>query len=328
MSALAPILEGYFTEHLAQRRASPHTVSSYRDTFRLLLRYAQARLGKPPAALDIADLDVSLIGAFLDHLERDRNAGVRTRNLRLTAIHSLFTYASYRCPEHAEMIRRVLTIPAKARERTVVSFLSRAETAALLDAPDRSTSLGQRDHALLLVAVQTGLRVSELTGLTFADVTFGRGAHVHTRGKGRKERITPLLPATARLLETWQRHRRAVADEPVFATRAGGRLSADAVEDLVDKYVAAAGPCCPSLRDKRVTPHTLRHTCAMSLLRSGTDIATIALWLGHASIKSTEVYLHADLTLKEEALARTAPTPIARHRYRPTDKLLDFLETL
>jgi site-specific recombinase XerD len=328
MSALAPILEGYFTEHLARRRASAHTVSSYRDSFRLLLSYARDQIGKAPVALDLADLDAGLIGGFLDHLEQDRKASVRTRNLRLTAIRSLYTYASYRCPEDAQVIQRVLAIHGKARETTVVSFLTSVEVAALLGAPDRSSPLGRRDHVLLVVAVETGLRVSELTGLTFADVTFGRGAHVHTRGKGRRERITPLLPATATLLTAWQRQRRAAAEEPVFASRAGTPLSADAVEDLVDKHVGVASSRCASLRDKRVTPHTLRHTCAMGLLGSGTDVATIALWLGHASIKSTDVYLHADLSAKEEALRRMAPTPVAQHRYRPGDRLLEFLENL
>jgi integrase/recombinase XerD len=328
MTLLAPVLEGYFVERLSQRRASPNTIASYRDTFRLLLRFAQGRSGKPPAQLDMADLDASLIGAFLDHLERNRSNGIVTRNLRLTAIHSLFAYAALRCPEHAQSIQRVLAIPGKRPDTTIVSFLTRAETTALLAAPDGNTPHGRRDHALLLVAVQTGLRVSELTGLSCADVAFGPGASVHTHGKGRRERCTPLLPATAKLLNSWVRQRRAQPDEPLFATIAGGSLSTDAVEDLVDKYVAAATRCCPSLQRKRVTPHTLRHTCAMNLLQSGTDIATIALWLGHASTKATQVYLHADLALKQQALARTAPTPTARHRYRPPDKLLAFLESL
>jgi integrase/recombinase XerD len=328
MTLLAPVLEGYFVERLTQRRASANTIASYRDTFRLLLPFTQTRTGRPPAQLDIADLDATLIGAFLDHLERDRSNGIVTRNLRLTAVHSLFAYAALRCPEHAESIQRVLAIPTKRPDTTIVSFLTRSETTALLAGPDRSTPRGRRDHALLLVAVQTGLRVSELTGLSCADVSFGPGASVHTQGKGRKERCTPLVPATAKLLHAWLRQRRAQPDQPLFATTAGTRLSTDAVEDLVDKYVAAAAACCPSLHNKRVTPHTLRHTCAMNLLQSGTDIATIALWLGHASTKATQIYLHADLVLKQQALARTAPTPTARRRYRPPDRLLAFLENL
>lgn len=328
MTALAPVLEGYFVERLSQRRASPHTVTSYRDTFCLLLRFAQKRCGKAPAQLDLADLDATVIAAFLDHLERDRGNGIATRNLRLTAIHSLYSYAALRCPDHAEVIQRVLAIPSKRPDTTLVSFLTRAETTALLAAPDRTTPRGRRDHALLLLAVQTGLRVSELTNLTCADITIGPGASVHTRGKGRKERNTPLVAATARLLQTWIAQRCAQPDEPVFATATGRRLSTDAVEDLVDHHVAAAMRACPTLAHKRVTPHTLRHTCAMNLLQSGVDIATIALWLGHTSTRATQAYLHADLALKEQALARTAPTPIARLRYRPPDKLLAFLESL
>jgi integrase/recombinase XerD len=328
MSALAPVMQGFFTEYLAQRRASPHTVSSYRDTFRLLLCYAERKIGKAPSSLDVSDLDASLIGSFLDHLETERGSSVGTRNLRLSVVHSFLTYASFRCPEHAETIRRALAIPAKRRGKTLVSFLSRPETTALLGAPDRSTALGLRDHALLLVDVQAGLRVSELTGLRWADVSFGVGACLHTTGKGRRERTTPLLAQTARMLQAWKQERLAAENEPVFVTRTGTRLSTDAVKDLVDKYAAIAAGRCPSIRDKTVTPHTLRHTCAMNLLQSGTDVATIALWLGHASVKSTDVYLHADLTLKEQALSRTAPTPAARLRYRPPDKLLGFLEAL
>jgi len=328
MSALAPVLQGFFTERLAQRRASPHTVASYRDTFRLLLRYAHQRTGHPPATLDLGDLDAVLIAGFLDHLETERANSIATRNQRLTAIHSLYTYASLRCPEHADTIAHVLAIPAKRTATTIVEFLTRAETEALLAVPDRTTVSGRRDHALLVVGVQTGLRVSELTALRWTDVTFGTGANVHARGKGRKDRNTPLLPATARLLETWMRHRRAEPDEPVFLSRLGGRLSTDAVADIVDKHVAAASPRCPTLASKRVTPHTLRHTCAMDLLGAGIDIATISLWLGHATIRATQTYIHADLALKEQALARTAPTPTARHRYKPPDQLLAFLENL
>jgi len=328
MSLLAPVLEGFFIQRLAQRRVSPHTIASYRDTFRLLLRFAHDHSGHQPAKLDMAQLDATFIGAFLDHLEHDRANSIATRNLRLTAIHSLFAYAALRCPEHAATIQQVLAIPAKRTDTTIVEFLTRAETDALLAAPDRHTALGRRDHALLLVAVQTGLRVSELTALTCGDPTYGPGAHVHTRGKGRKDRCTPLLATTATLLQAWVRERRAGPEQPLFTSRLGGPLSTDAVEDLVDKYVTIASQRCPSLEHKKVTPHTLRHTCAMDLLRAGTDIATISLWLGHSGIKATQIYLHADLTLKEQALARTAPTTAARHRYRPPDKLLAFLERL
>jgi integrase/recombinase XerD len=328
VSRLAPVIEGFFTTRLTQRRATPATVAAYRDTFRLLLDFAQRRTGRPPSQLDVGDIDAELVGAFLEHLEAVRANSVRTRNLRLTAIHSLFSYAALRCPEHSETIRRVLAIPAKRADTTLVSFLTPTETTALLSVIDRDSPLGERDHLLIAIGVQTGLRVSELTALVFADISHASGAHVRTRGKGRKERITPLTRSTTRLLQDYQQHRRAGPTDPVFAGRLGGRLSTDAVKDLLDKHVRAAAIICPSLAAKTVTPHTLRHTCAMNMLQAGIDIATIALWLGHASTKATQVYLHADLALKEHALARTAPTPIARKRYRPPDSLLAFLETL
>ncbi len=328
MTALAPVLQGFFCQHLAQRRASSHTIASYRDCFRLLLVFAQARTGKPPATLALDDLDAELIGAFLEHLEHERHNSIRTRNLRLTAIHSLFAYAALRCPEQADLIRRVLAIPPKRANVTIVSFLTPAETHALLAAPDTSTTIGRRDHALLLTAVQTGLRVSELTALRCGDLAFGTGANAYTIGKGRRERRTPLTPTTARLLKAWLHQRRAQPEDPVFATHRGGPLSTDAVADLLDKHVTTASTTCASLATKRVTPHTLRHTCAMNLLAADVDLATIALYLGHANTRATEIYLHADLALKERALARTAPTPAAARRYRPPDTLLAFLEGL
>jgi integrase len=328
MSALAPVIEGFFTTRLAQRRASPATVAAYRDTLRLLLVFAQNRLHKAPSALEVPDVDAKLVGAFLDYLETERGNSARTRNLRLTALHSLFAYAALRCPEHGECIARVLAIPPKRAESTLVSFLTRSETLALLAIPDRASALGRRDHALMLVAVQSGLRVSELTALCWADISYGPGAHLRVLGKGRKERVVPLTRSTARMLHAWQRARRAGPEDPVFPTHLGGRMSPDAVADLVDKHVLVAACRCPSLATKRVTPHTLRHTCAMNMLQAGIGITTIALWLGHSSTRATEVYLHADLALKQQALARTAPTPAAQHRYRPTDSLLAFLEAL
>jgi integrase/recombinase XerD len=286
MTRLAPVMEGYFTDWLAARQSSPHTVASYRDCYRLLLRFAQARTGTAPCELDLAQLDAGLIGAFLEDLEVGRANAIRSRNLRLGAIHSLYRYAALRCPEHAGLIQRVLAIPTKRAPTSLVNFLDRAETEALLAAPDRNTALGQRDYALLAVAVQSGLRVSELTGLSCGDVTFGAGANLYCRGKGRKERRTPLTVATARLLAAWVHQRRASLDEPLFPARSGNRLSTDAVADLVEKYARA----CPCLETKKVTPHTLRHTCAMNLLQAGIDTATVALWLGHSSIKATQVY--------------------------------------
>ena len=328
MTALAPLVQGFFTQRLAQRRASPATVAAYRDSLRLLLRFASERSGRAPSALEVSDIDAEAVIAFLDHLETARDNGVRSRNLRLTAVHALFKYAALACPQDAETIRRVLAIPAKRADTTIVSYLTRAETDALLSVPDRGTNAGRRDHALVLVGVQTGLRVSELTAAVWADVTFGTGANIYTRGKGRKDRCTPLLPNTARLLQAWARGQAAAPEGPLFPTRTGGHLSTDAVKDLVDKYVARAARNCPSLATKRVTPHTLRHTCAMNLLQCGVDIATIALWLGHANTQATQVYLHADMKLKEKALALIAPTPQARSRYKPPDSLLAYLESL
>jgi integrase/recombinase XerD len=328
VTALAPVLEAFFTERLAQRQASPHTIASYRDTFCLLLRYAREHLGQPPSRLDFADLDAPFIGAFLSHLEAGRGNSIATCNNRLAAIHSLFSYAALRCPEHTALISRVLAIPGKRAGTTLVSFLTPAETAALLASPDRGSWLSRRDHALLLAAVQTGLRVSELTGLTRGDVTLGVGANLRCTGKGRKERRTPLTRTTARIIADWLRERDGQPGDPLFPARTGGRLSTDAVADLLARHAATAARRCPSLGRKNVTPHTLRHTAAMNLLHAGVDTSTIALWLGHAGIKATQVYLHADLALKEAALARTSPLAARRARYQPPDHLLAFLEGL
>ncbi|MGH3623262.1 MAG: tyrosine-type recombinase/integrase, partial [Sciscionella sp.] len=271
MTSIAPVLEAYFTERLTQRQASPHTVGSYRDSFCLLPRFAQQRLGKPPSRLDFSDIDASFIGAFLDHLEHDRQNSVTTRNNRLAAVHSLFSYAALRCPEHAALIGRVLAIPTKRVDSTIVSFLTPAETDALLAGPDRATFLGRRDHVLLLVAVQTGLRVSELTGLNCNDAELGTGANLRCTGKGRKQRRTPLTRPAARIVRDWLTERHAKPTDPLFPNRAGGRLSPDAVADLLAKHVATATGRCPSLSTKRVTPHTLRHTTAMTLLHAGVD---------------------------------------------------------
>lgn len=328
MTALAPTLQAYFTQQLAGRRVSAHTIGSYRDCFRLLLGYAHRHLNKSPATLDFTDLDATFIATFLDHLAHERGNSVATCNARLAAIHSLFTFAALRHPEHADLIGRVLAVPHRRHDTTIVSYLTRPETDALLAAPDRTTQLGRRDHALLALAVQTGLRVSELTGLTCIDVALGAGAHVRCTGKGRKQRATPLTRPTARLLAVWLRERNGQPADPLFPTRNGGRLSTDAVSDLLAKHVATASTRSQSLATKHVTPHTLRHTCAMNLLQSGVDTATIALWLGHAGTKATQIYLHADLTMKEEALARTAPQGSTTARFRPTDQLLVFLENL
>ena len=329
MSVLAPTLQAFFTDRLIrQRQASPQTIAAYRDTLRLLLAFAADRTGNAPSRLDLGDLDAPLVGAFLDHLEHDRGNGVRTRNARLAAIRSLFRYAALRHPEHAESIGRVLAIPPKRFAHSLVTFLTDQEVEALLAAADRSTWTGRRDHALLLVAVQTGLRVSELIGLRCADIHLGSGAHVSCRGKGRKERITPLTRATVAVLRVWLAERAGDTTDPLFPTSTGIPLSRDAVERRITKYAAAAAAACPSLRTKRISPHVLRHTAAMRLLGAGVDTSVIALWLGHEHVNTTQIYLHADLAIKERAIARTAPPDAKPGRYRPSDTLLAFLDGL
>lgn len=329
MSALAPTLESYFTERLiSQRRASPNTVAAYRDAWRLLLGFAQNRTGKTPNRLEIADLDASLISAFLEHLETDRGNSVRTRNARLAAIRSFFHYAALRHPEHAGLIAAVLDIPSKRQERKEVCYLTRPEAEALIESPDRKTWTGRRDHALLALAYTTGLRVSEFSGLRLKDVELGTGAHVHCIGKGRKERSTPLDRASVATLRVWLKERSAGPDDFLFPTRRNSRLSRDAVGALVTKHSIVAQSRCPSLKAKHPTPHTLRHSCAMDLLSSGVDRTVVALWLGHEKVETVNIYTHADMTLKERALARVTPLGTRPGRYRASDPLLRFLENL
>jgi len=329
MTTLFAAVQGFFSDRLLrERNASPHTIGSYRDTLRLLLTFASQRTGKQPAKLTLKDLDATLIGAFLDHLERDRGCGTRTRNLRLTAIRSLFRYCALRFPEHAALIERVLAIPPKRHDRTLVTFLTEPELDALLDTPDRSTWTGRRDHALILLAAQTGLRASELIALIPADIQPGTGAHVTTLGKGRKRRITPLTKETVAVLSAWISELGGTDTTPLFPARTGRPLTRDALARRLTKYSAQAAERCPSLGEKNVTPHVLRHTAAMRLLHAGIDISVIALWLGHEQIETTHKYLHADLAIKEQALAKTKPLDSKPGRYRPPDSLLDFLEGL
>ena len=329
MTLIAPTLEAFFTERLAgQRQASPHTIAAYRDSLKLLLGFASQRTGTQASRLDFADLDAPLIGAFLDHLERERGTGTRTRNARLAAIRSLFRFAALRHPEHAALIQRVLAIPGKRCDRTDVCFLTTKETQALLAAPDRSSWTGRRDHALLVLAAQTGLRVSELTSLRRQDLQLDTSAYLTCTGKGRKTRSTPLTRQTVHVITAWLREIPGDTSAPVFPGPRGRPLSRNAVRRLVTRHWQTAASQCLTLRDKHVTAHTLRHSCAMSLLRAGIDLSTIALWLGHEQIATVQIYLHADLTLKEQALAKTSGPQTTPGRYRAPDTLIAFLDSL
>ena len=329
MTLIAPTLQAFFTDRLtAQRQASPRTIAAYRDTLRLLLGFVHRQTGKLPSTLDWDDLHASMISAFLNHLERERHNSIRTRNVRLTAIRSLFSYAALRHPEHALLIARVLAIPPKRFDKRIVTFLTAPEVDALIAAPDQARWEGRRDRVLLLLAVQTGLRVSELTALNCGDVIVGAGANVACQGKGRKHRAVPLTGPVEALLQDWLSERAGHWHDPLFPTRTGRRLSRDAVALRVSTHAATAAQQCPSLLGKRVHPHVLRHSCAMTLLQAGVDTSVIALWLGHAGVRSTDAYLHADITIKEKALALTTPTAAPPGRYHPPDKILAFLESL
>lgn len=325
----APLLERFFTQRLmTQRCVSPNTIASYRDTFCLLLRFAQQQLKKEPANIALSDIDAPFVSAFLDDLEKSRGVTARSRNLRLTAIRSFFRYTAYYQPAQGEQIQRVLAIPSKRQDQPLVCFLSRVEVDALLTAPNLSVWHGRRDHALLWVACQTGLRASEITGLRCSDLELGPGAHLRCKGKGRKERCTPLTTQTVNVLKAWLKEPVRGDLEYLFPTVHGSRMSADAVQYLVIKHIAVAQLKCPSLKNKQVSPHVMRHTAAMRLLEAGVDVSVIALWLGHESIKTTQLYLDAHLALKEAALAKTEPFNGKVNRFRPDDDLLQFLKNL
>jgi site-specific recombinase XerD len=329
MTQVAPTLQAFFTDRLArQLQASPRTIASYRDTLRLLLCFAQQKTGKPPSSLDWNDLDEPLISSFLVHLEAVRGNSARTRNLRLTAIRSLFKYAALRHAEHAAVIARVLSIPPKRFEKRTITFLTADEADALLAAPDSARWEGRRDRAMLTLALQAGLRVSELIALKCADIVLGTGAHVRCEGKGRKHRSVPLTAPAQTVLTTWLKERAGRPDDPLFPTRTGRQLSRDAIERRLALHTASAGKWCLSLQGKRLHPHVLRHSCAMWLLQAGVDTTVIALWLGHADVRSTQPYLHADLTIKERALALVTPANVTPGRYKPSDSVLAFLEAL
>lgn len=329
MTRIVPALQTFFTDRLVrQRQASPRTIAAYRDALRLLLGFVQQKTGTAPSTLDWTDLNVDTISAFLNHLEHERSNSIRTRNVRLTAIRSLFAYAALQHPEHALLIQQVLDIPPKRHDKRTVSFLSASEVDALLDAPDQSRWEGRRDRTMMALAVQTGLRVSEITSLNCDDVTFGEGAAVRCEGKGRKHRAVPLSGPVQALLRCWLDERTGRFGDPLFPTRTGRRLSRDAIAQRVGTHAATAADRCPSLQSKNIHPHVLRHSCAMSLLQSGVDTTVIALWLGHAGVRSTDAYVHADMTIKEKALALTTPATARPGRYQPTDTVLAFLDTL
>ncbi len=328
-SSLPALVQHFFTERLGnQMQASPHTVAGYRDTFRLLLRYASEHLHKQPTKLGISDLDADMIAAFLDHVETGRGNTARSRNTRLAAIRSFFRFVAMNAPDYLLHCQRVLAIPSKRHIKKTIDFLETAEMQALLDAPDRSTWIGMRDHLLLLVALQTGLRASELIGLTRNDVETGTGTHVQCCGKGRKHRRTPLRRDTAKLLAQWQECNPGEGIDPLFPSNRGSRLSRDALGRIVTKYANIAASRCPSIKTKRISPHVLRHSTAMELLHSGVDQTVIALWLSHEAVETTQIYMHADLRLKERALARMAAPNAVASRFQPDDALLAYLEAL
>lgn len=324
-----PLLEAFFTDRLIrQRQASPHTLASYRDTFCLLLAYAQHQLRKEPSEVTLADLDTAFLGAFLNHLEHERDNSARSRNVRLAAIHSFFRYVALHAPEHSALAQRVLAIPNKRYLRRPVAFLSSLEVTALLAAPDLDSWVGRRDRALLLLTVQTGLRAAEVIGLRCEDIVLGPAAYVQCQGKGRKLRNTPLRKDTVTVLRSWLAERSGRSSDPAFPTINGTPLSHDALQYLLNKHLAVARRNCPSLTTKHVTPHVLRHTLAMDLLHHGVDRAVIALWLGHESVETTAIYLQADMKIKEQALAKTDAADTRARRYKPDDHLLAFLKSL
>jgi integrase/recombinase XerD len=328
-ATLPTLVQQFFTDRLCtQMAASPNTIASYRDTFRLLLQFASEQTGKAPTQLTVEQVDVTLVGDFLVHVEDKRRNSARSRNARLAAIRSFFRFVAMKEPAHLLHCQKILAMPGKRYVRRTVEFLDRAEMNALLAAPDRSTWAGRRDHAILSVALQTGLRVSEIINLRRRDVVTGTGAHIRCDGKGRKERCTPLRQDITKVLDVWLRERGGMDDDPLFPTMRGTKLSRDALERLVHKHTSVALKRCPQLTGKRVSPHVLRHSTAMELLHHGVDQSVIALWLGHESVETTQMYMDADLRLKEKALARITAPESKPGRYRPDDSLLAFLEGL
>lgn len=327
---LPTLVQRFFLDHLGEQRAvSAQTVAAYRDTLRLLLNYAAATLRRTPSAVTLPDLDAPLLLAFLDYLEKDRGNSVRSRNARLAAIRTFLKYASHLDLASLATIERALAIPLKRFDRPMVGFLSRAEISAILEAPDRRSWAGQRDRALFSMMYNTGARVSEMIGIRCRDIVLEGHPAVHLRGKGRKERSVPLWRPTATLIRSWCRQiGDPSGDSILFPNRSGGRMTRSNVTQRLNLAVVTAGRKNPGLLDRPVTPHTVRHTTAMHLLQSGVDITVIALWLGHEDTATTHRYVEADLAMKEQALMKLQSSTAAPGRFRATDNLMSFLQSL
>jgi site-specific recombinase XerD len=322
-------LQVFFTEHLCQhKRVSPRTLACYRDTFRLLLQFIKDRTGIEPATLQVSDVDATTVLAFLDYLEQQRGNATRSRNLRLAAIRSFFRLVALRDPNSVALVTRILAIPVKRAEKTLIGYLTREEVDALLAAPDRKTWKGRRDHALLLTLYNSGARVSEITGLQRHQVHFGGSAFLQLKGKGRKERVIPLWPHTRRVLRDWFEELGGTDDLIAFPSARGRTLSRDGVDYILQGAIHAAGARCPSLTARKITPHVIRHATAMHLLQAGVDMASIALWLGHESLETTHVYLQTDLMVKEQALEKLNPVKGTTTRFKAGDPLMAFLASL
>jgi len=323
------LLQRFFSDYLiSQRQASGHTISSYRDTFCLFLKFLQRHLKKDPSTIEIENITVDIIKEFLKDLEKNRNISIRSRNQRLAAIHSCFRYAAFLYPEQSNLIQQILAIPHKKHDYPVVQFLSSNEINELLAAPDRTTWLGRRDYTLILLAIRTGMRVSELINLRWNDITIGSSSHVHCVGKGRKERVTPITKNTASVLKSWFNENKSTNENLVFINTRKGKLSRDGFRYILKKYIRQVSDNCVTLKRKCISPHSLRHTAAMQLLEAGVDTMIIAIWLGHESIESTQIYIKADLKMKENALNKTKDPKIKSLRYKPNDSLMKFLKSL
>jgi len=326
MTPLAPHLTQFLREYLPRQRAmSAQTSDTYAYAFQLLVCFAARRLKTTPSALSIEQLDATLILGFLEHLEKERGNCARTRNSRLAAIKTLFRFLEYRLPSCLEQALRIRAIPVKKTDEVIIGYLNRAEIQALLDAPDPSSRYGLRDRAMLHLALAGGLRVSELVGLCLADLVLHPQPTVHVMGKGRRERVLPLWRETATALRDWLKVRGELKTAALFSNMRGDAMTRSGFEYILDKHVRTASAKQPSLAKKRISPHSLRHSCAMQTLQATGDIRKVALWLGHANLQSTEVYLRADPTEKLEALASLVPPTLRRGHFRPPDKLLAML---